>query len=483
MTSYVRSSQPASEWMKPADLEREEFQYQDGKILLGQTKDGRKIGIADNRHLMTIAGSRAGKTATSLIPNLLTWKGSAMVVDPKGELATITAEHRAKMGQEVIVLDPFEIVDGKASDYRKRFDPLSEVKAGNPREAVENCALIAEALITSTTGGASDHWTLSAKNLLRGLCLYALHLDLARGKPASMTQVREWVTAPYEHEDDIGDTANDLTLSTILGLMANRDEFGGAIAGVGGTMKGKPAGERGSIISTAVEQTSFLDGEAMQDHLGASDFPTLRVLKQRPTTIYLVLPASRMATHYKWLRLILTLAMSALENEPNALPLMNPTDPESQGQVLFVLEEFPQLGYMRQIEAAAGLMASYGVKLWTVLQDLTQIKSLYKESWETFIGNAGVVEAFGVNDATTLEYISKKLSMTTALQVQPDNPSLQAQQGGATVERDTIISVPLMATHEIAQGFARKKNNKLIMLAGEPPFAVRRIFWKELQGR
>ena len=61
---------------------------------------------------------------------------------------------------------------------------------------------------------------------------------------------------------------------------------------------------------------------------------------------------------------------------------------------------------MRQIEDAAGQIASYGVKLWPILQDLGQLKALYKERWETFMGNAGVLQFFGNNDLTTLEWIS-----------------------------------------------------------------------------
>jgi len=467
---YVRPAPPSAEWMPAAELQGDYFAMNAGKIFLGNTKDGRKIGIEDNRHIMTIAGSRAGKSATSLMSNLLTWTGSVMAIDPKGELATNTAGIRANMGQDVYILDPFgEVKDEEARKYRVRFDPLTEIKAGAQDDMIDNAAMIAEALIIPASGAANDHWSLAAKNLLRGLILYALHREEAHGMPASLNDVRTWVTSPVGDGDE--EDNGKIWLSTIFDLMMDVETFGGAIAGVGGTMKGKPAGERGSIISTAVEQTSFLDSVPMKDHLSSSDMPTLRLLKRKPTTIYLVLPASRLATHFRWLRMILTLALSALESEPNR---------EEMPPVLFILEEFPQLGYMRQIEAAAGLMAGYQVKLWTVIQDLSQIKALYRGSWETFIGNAGIVEAFGNTDGTTLEYLSKRLGMTLAEQAQPNSLSLDAQRGGQSPERETIVTVPLMATHEIALAFARKNMNKLVMVAGEKPFTLRRVFWKDL---
>jgi type IV secretion system protein VirD4 len=164
-------------------------------------------------------------------------------------------------------------------------------------------------------------------------------------------------------------------------------------------------------------------------------------------------------------------AMSAMERTENA----------TGRDVLFILEEFPTLGYMRQLEAAAGLMAGYQVKLWTVMQDLSQIKALYPNSWETFIGNAGIIEAFGNSDATTTEYLSKRLGTTLAIQQQPENQSLQAQAAGAPNQRETIVTVPLMAPYEITQAFNRDNKNKLIIWADGKPFALKRVFWKDLK--
>jgi type IV secretion system protein VirD4 len=165
--------------------------------------------------------------------------------------------------------------------------------------------------------------------------------------------------------------------------------------------------------------------------------------------------------------------MTALERTENA----------TGRPVLFILEEFPTLGHMRLIEASAGLMAGYDVKLWTVLQDLSQLKAHYPHSWETFLGNAGIIEAFGNADMTTLEYLSKRMGQSLSVQVQPENTSLQSQQGGATGERETIVNVPLLAPYEIALAFGRKEGNKLILMADEKPFRLHRVFWRDLLSR
>ncbi|WP_299855392.1 type IV secretory system conjugative DNA transfer family protein [uncultured Roseobacter sp.] len=465
MAQYIRPEAPSAGWLNPAELAGDDFTMKGGRLFLGRTKE-RLIGIDDNRHVATIAGSRAGKSVTSLMSNLLTWEGSTIVIDPKGELATNTALHRKAMGQEVYILDPFGEVKGsdELNALRTTYNPFAELRAAHADDVNDEAATVAEATIV-TEGNTIDHWTMSAKNLIRGLSLYALHKD---PENASLVDVRKLLTLPLETPDGAPEDA-PLSMLEHFEVMLETETPDGVLAGVGGSMLGKPDDERGSIISTAIEQTAFLDSPPLRAQVGTSGLPSLRILKQKPATIYLVLPASRMSTHFRWFRILLTQAMTALEREKNATP----------HPVLFILEEFPTLGYMRQIEAAAGLMAGYDVKLWTVMQDLSQIQALYPKSWETFLGNAGIIEAFGNTDMTTLEYLSKRLGTSLSVQIQPDNPSLGAQQGGAGSEREQIVTVPLMAPYEIALAFARKKGNKLI-LSDAQPFALRRVFWKDL---
>ena len=466
-----KTTAPEARWMNRADLSKRE--YSAGSILLGRDDDGRLIGSADDRHIVTVAGSRAGKSSTCLKPNLFLWPSSVLCIDPKGELATETAQRRADMGQDVFILDPFNEVKGDARKWRATYDPLNEIKAGDPDDIIDNSALIADALIVPDKGGSSDHWSLSAKNLIRGLILWALYRDTKNGLSASLNNVREWITAPLGDANEAD--GHEPWLSTIFDLMGDTEAFDGVLAGVGNTMKGKPKGEKGSIISTAVEQTAFLDSTQMQKHLRGEDLrplPSLRILKQKPTTIYLVLPASRMATHFRWLRTILTLALATLENEPHRLGKDAP--------VLFVLEEFPQLGYMRQIEAAAGLMAGFNVKLWSILQDLSQLKSLYKDSWETFIGNAGVVQAFGNTDATTLEYISRAMGNLQIMETTPTGATGSSLSGGGSVGRESAKGVPLLAPFEVAQFCARDTQRQIVMFAGKPPAYIHRMSHKEV---
>src|SRR5579863_3153589 len=92
------------------------WKYESGKVFLGSIGN-QLIGVSDDRHLMTIAGSRAGKGVSTIIPNLIEYPGSVLVIDPKGENAQVTANRRERgssnvkdfLGQRVVVLDPFGV--------------------------------------------------------------------------------------------------------------------------------------------------------------------------------------------------------------------------------------------------------------------------------------------------------------------------------------------------------------------------------------
>ena len=122
-------------------------------------------------------------------------------------------------------------------------------------------------------------------------------------------------------------------------------------------------------------------------------------------TIYLCLPAGEMESHYRWLRLIVRQALTALEREG--------AYPRGKLPILFLMEEFASLGQMPIMEQAAAYFPGFGVKLWMILQDLAQLKRHYRDSWVSMLGNAGLVQFFATTDEVTNGYISARLGMTS----------------------------------------------------------------------
>jgi type IV secretion system protein VirD4 len=446
-------------WGHPHKLGRG-WDWKPGKILLGEW-EGRLLGepdrvhagdgSGDDRHLMTVAGSRAGKSKTVLIPNLMRYPGSVIVIDPKGELARATAAHRRSLGQTVVVLDPF----GTTGETGDCYNPLDELDP-NADTFVDDVALVADALILDAE--KDQHWTDSAKNLVRGLILYLF----ASEGVVSLPRLRRILLGAEGSLKRPGD--GDGPDSNLFMRMALMDDFDELLALTGRTFQEKGERELGSILSTAREQLSFLDSVPLGRALHSSPL-RLRALKQRPATVYLCLPAARLATHARWLRLIVTLGFAETERDETV-----PRHP-----VLFMLEEFGALGYLRSIERAAGFMAGFGLRLWPVVQDFTQLKQHYPNSWETFLGNAGIIQAFGNVDLMTTQHLSRMMGTARVVEIQHVHVSSKANDAGDLGRREHVRSVPLLEAAEIALYFARETGRQLIIVPGRPPLYMNRM--------
>ena len=457
-------------WLTAAEMTGNQWRPEGG-LLLGR-RAGRLIGWNDDRHVMTIAGSRAGKGVSLIIPNLLFYEGSALVIDPKGENARVTAGRRGKgtlsggpgLGQDVYILDPFE-VSGVAT---ASFNPLAEIDLESD-DCAEDAGMFADALITHPDHG-EKHWTESAQALLRALILVAL----ADSDPArrNLITVRRLLMLTderiedklFEHPPTLGKiTAQEALLQILKEQMGPHRDI---CLGLAGHLEGMGENERGSVLSAAKTQTQWLDDKRMKDVLSRSDF-RMADLKRKRTTIYLCLPAMRMGTHARWLRLMILLALSVMER----------TKAKSPAPVLFVLDEFPVLGHIQSIETAAGLMAGFGVKLWVIVQNAGQLKQHYEKAWETFIANSGALTAFGVVDQESLKVLSDKLGRMRMVEQVSTGAVGSALVSGAAAFRDEHHDVPLLAEHEIGRVFSREEKRLLILGAGCLPAVAERFIY------
>lgn len=286
--------------------------YRPGAVLLGKYGQ-RLIGYGGDKAIVTVAAARSGKTATVLLPTLYTYPASAMVLDPKGELAGATAEHRRSvLGQDVAVLDPFG-VSGQAAST---FNPMAELDLASPT-LVDDVDTLTQALVLNEGGEEGNHWTNSAQAYLRGLVLHALTKPEAERNLVTVRQLMMLTYPPLaalqaelaakgaKNPADATQVALFMEMSKQTGL------FGGALSGAGNSFLRKAPRERAGIVSTLETQGRWLDSEPMQASLKASSV-RLDALAVRPTTIYLCLPSSMMESHSRWLRLIISMTLRAL---------------------------------------------------------------------------------------------------------------------------------------------------------------------------
>lgn len=447
----------------------------DKKILVGALNE-KLIGIEDNRHILTVAGSRSGKSVM-LIGNLLFYQGSILATDPKAELANITAERRAALGQKVYVLDPFNYASDRLAKFQAGYNPLSVLKPGSPT-IIEDASLIADALVVQAQNGTDPHWDESAKNFIEGLILQVVTDPNYEGK-RNLVTVRDLIKTvmlPVESEE-IQDS-NEIPPSALEiemlenALRLDKDEatqdLANTIEGAARDFYEKSDRERDSVLSTVRRHTKFLDYTAMRKTLTRHDFDLADLKRDKKgVSIYLCFPATRMEICNRWLRLFINQLLDAMEREKT-----KPAAP-----VLVCLDEFPILGYMRQLENAAGQIASFDVKLWVILQDWNQGKALYGERWETFTGNAGILQFFGNNDLATTEYISKRLGKTRVEVDRVGEVGKEQQEFGNSGKSSSVELHDLLTPEEISRQFARhdRLKRQLVLWAGYHPMILQRV--------
>jgi type IV secretion system protein VirD4 len=395
-----------SETLGTAEWETSAPAWQPGSIWLGRNAAGDPVGVMDDRHMVTVAGSRAGKGRSAIVPNLLLWPASCVVLDPKGENATKTARHRATLpDHRVVVVDPFGVAD-VPDELRGTFNPLDLLDAAD-EGAIDVASAIGDALIVA--GDSRDsHWDESARQLLEALILHVA--TMADPDRRNLAHVRRLLTEGDQvaaQELNLKSPFDALWSEMIAPAVDERlDALAGVIRGGAESVASMGDNERGSVLSTARRNTKFLDSPAVGRALAQSSFQLDDVKRLAGgMSLYLCLPARFIATHARFLRVIVNLVLFRMES-------MGLDAPASGRPVLFVMDEFANLGKLEAIEKAAGLMAGYGVKLWPILQDLTQLQRYYRQSWETFLGNAGVLQFFGNTDLTTLEWLEKRMGQT-----------------------------------------------------------------------
>ncbi|MEJ7925814.1 type IV secretory system conjugative DNA transfer family protein [Sphingobium sp. AN641] len=350
--------------------------------------DVHPIHYTGDRHLLTIAPTRSGKGTTAIIPNLLTFgdgkSGSVLVLDPKGEDALITASQRIAMGQEVHIVDPWDIASGGRSS---RFNPLDWLDPTDP-DITENAMILADALVFQYNE-KDMFWTEEAKALLQGYILYVA------------TDPRE---ADHRHLPRVRDLL--LLDGDEMKLLWQRmlDSEHHIVVSTGARCLQKEERVLANVIASAQAQTNFLDSSRLRHSLAASDFK-FEDMKAKAMSIYLVLPADRLNAFGRWLRLLI--AQSITVNARNIA--IKPAKP-----ILFVLDELPALGKLASVETAFSLMAGFGMQMFAIAQDLGKLKQIYGEGgYESLISNSGCILYYGSRDKMTAEYFSSLCGVTT----------------------------------------------------------------------
>ena len=442
-----------------------------GKILIGEV-GGKLLGLADNRHMGTIGGNRSGKSV-GVVNNLIFYDGSTFTLDPKGEHANRTARRRAELGQEVRILDPFNRTKGAARAYRCSYNPLAVLSLDNDA-VIEQAMQIVDGLIVTSGMEHDPYWQEAAGDALLGIILYVkFGADIAEADRNLIT-VRKIVREILKTiEDDEGNASYIWKIRIVQGVRHLYKNCNGDIAdAIIGAVQGfyeKPSKERGGVLSKMRQNTAWLDFRSMKPVLSGHDFD-IRNLKRKKLSIYLCLPATRMTMCKRWLRILVNQLVDELEFEETV-----PGIP-----VLAILDEFPVLGRMERLEDAIGQVASFHLRIWFLLQDWSQGKTLYKERWDSFTANAGVLQCFAMTDLPTTEYVSRRLGKTPVQALRRNDTGHDEIERGRAGRSESHELYDLLTPDEVSRVFGRADpfKRQLILMAGLHPMINSRVeYW------
>lgn len=366
-------------------------------------------------HLMTVAPTRAGKGTGQIIPNLLRWEGSVIVIDIKGENYLLSAGCRKeKLGQNVIRFAPFEQISAM-------WNPLMCIRAHphsktSTAEEEEDTRYLTNLLVAPSGSPNDIFWENSAKNFLEGLLLHVrtapLRPDLAEAEePEDLCQVRERSMSEVRRLLTLGSEA----FECLLEIMSHSSRP--LVKQAGETLKRLTRGEGktgNSILAVALEQTAVWGYKRLQKvtyKLGKNGEPApndfnFQDLRDGNTSLYLIIPPDYLTEYRSVLRVLVGVAMRELRMSYKKTAADTPP-------ILFLLDEFPQLAYMRPIEEALLYLAGYNVRFWFFVQDISQLQLHYPNSWRTFFANTGTQCFFGVSDIQTANLVSEMAGTTT----------------------------------------------------------------------
>ena len=449
-SSEHRNTRPGEEhgsarWGNAKELNRRYRDTQGPNLLM--TRDIR-IGVDGYKHkhntnVLVVGGSGTGKTRTYAVPNVLEAGCSMVITDPKGEILRKTGGFLKRAGYEVRV---FDLLNPDASFC---YNPFRYV-----RDDKEVLQLITN-LIQNTTpphAQSSDpFWEKSETALLQALMLYLLHE--APPEEQNFGMVMELLgSAQVKEEDENFESPLDI----LFERLAMRDPESIAVKqyGIYKQAAGKTA--KSILVSVGVRLAAFnlpqIARLTMTDELHLDD------LGERRVALFCCIPDSDKSLNYLvgmvYTQLIQTLFYQADRVHRGRLPV----------PVHCLMDEFPNISLPKDsFQSALATMRSRGIFCSIIVQNIAQLKSMYKDSWESLVGLCDEFLYLGGNEQGTHKYVSELIGKET---VETTSRSLSRGRSGSSSTSHQQTARDLMTPDEVR---LLSNDKALLFVRGERP--------------
>ena len=400
-------------------------------------------------HVLCFAPTRSGKGVGLVVPSLLTWPGSAIVHDIKGENWQLTAGFRARHGR-VLLFDP---TNPKSSAY----NPLLEVRRGEWE--VRDVQNIADILVDPEGSlEKRNHWEKTSHALLVGAILHVLY---AEGEK-TLAGVAAFLSDPKR---PIESTLDAMMKTAHLGEAGPHP----VIASAARELLNKSDNERSGVLSTAMSFLGLYRDPVVAEVTRRCDWRITDIVTARhPTTLYLVVPPSDINRTKPLIRLILNQVGRRLTEDLQAKA--------GRHRLLLMLDEFPALGRLDFFESALAFMAGYGLKSFLIAQSLNQIEKAYGAN-NSILDNCHVRVSFATNDERTAKRVSDALGTATEMKAMRNYAGhrLSPWLGHLMVSRSETAR-QLLTPGEIMQ---LPPSDEIVMVAGTPPIRAKKARYYE----
>ena len=356
-----------------------------------------RLGLDSHKHrrnlnVLVVGGSGAGKTRFYAKPNVLQGNTSFIVTDPKGELARDTGNVMKKLGYDVKVIDLINM------NQSYGYNPLHYITCDN-----DVLRLVTNLIRNTTPKGANQNdpfWEKSETALLQALILYLHHEAPADERNFGM--VMEMLQAADVREEDES-YQSDLDVLFEALEMKNPEHIAVKQYKIFKMAAGKTA--KSILVSVGVRLATFNLSEVV--HMTSWDEMEIPMIGERKTIVYCCIPDNDTSFNYLigmfYTQVFQQLYMSADRNHGGRLPV----------HVHFVMDEFANIALPDDFEKLLATMRSREISVSIIIQNMAQLKALFKDNWESLVGNCDSFLYLGGNEQSTHEYVSKLMGKGT----------------------------------------------------------------------
>jgi type IV secretion system protein VirD4 len=483
----------SARWAEYEDIDQMGYLKSEG-VYVGGWWDGKKkihyyLRHNGPEHILCFAPTRSGKGVGLILPTLLAWEHSSVVLDIKGENFALTTGHLKELGHKVLRFDPSDAEGASAA-----FNPLEEIRLNSPL-GIPDVQQISSMVMDPAGKGLEDYWGKAAFGFFGGAVLHGLIKTLYEEKrAASLYDIAVMLEDPKRPVKDLFNEMLNMDHAKMMAEMFpelvrnNSNPLGQSahiyIASAARGMLSKADNELSGVVNTATSNLALYKDPIVAMNISRCDFRLNDLMNHEvPVNLYMVISPADIDRLRPLLRIFVAQMLGRITEK---MEFENGTSKAAyKHRMLLMLDEFTSLGKLSIVERAIAYMAGYGCKGYFIVQDTKQLNQAYGAD-NAIMANCHVRIAYAPNLPETAEYLSKMAGTTTVVDKKVSlSGSAFSKSGRSRSLSIAETSRPLLTPDECLRLPGLSKDaagnpvpgDMLIFTAGNPPIYGRQILY------